>query len=48
MTDIDDSVINIRYKADDVVAAVTGPGVPQIVLDDSSGHPVELFTPVAR
>ena len=46
MTDID-SVVNIRL-ADDVVASVTGPGVPQIVLDDSSGHPIELFTAVAR
>ena len=48
MTDIDDSVINIRYKADDVVAAVTGPGVQQIVRDDSWGNSIELFTPVAR
>ena len=47
MTDID-SVINIRYMVDDVVAAVTGTGVEQIVRDDSSGHPIELFTPVAR
>ena len=27
---------------------VTGPGGSQIVLDDSSGNPVELFQPVAR
>lgn len=27
---------------------VTGPGGQQIVLDDPSGNPVELFTPAAR
>ena len=29
-------------------AIVTGPGGSQIVLDDPSGNPVELFQPVAR
>ena len=27
---------------------VTGPGGQQIVLDDPSGNPIELFTPAAR
>jgi hypothetical protein len=47
VTDID-SVVNVRHLAGDVAAAVTGPGGRQVVLDDPSGHPIELFTPAAR
>jgi catechol 2,3-dioxygenase-like lactoylglutathione lyase family enzyme len=86
VTDIDDSMVNVRYLVDDVQASidfytthfgfavrtahvpafadvaaemerlrgagvhfrsdvVSGPGGQQIVLDDPSGNPVELFTP---
>ena len=34
----------IRFRSD----IVTGPGGSQIVLDDPSGNPVELFEPTAR
>lgn len=33
----------IRFRSD----IVTGPGGQQIVLDDPSGNPIELFTPAA-
>ena len=34
----------VRFRSD----IVTGPGGRQIVLDDPSGNPVELFTPAGR
>jgi catechol 2,3-dioxygenase-like lactoylglutathione lyase family enzyme len=34
----------LRFRSD----VVTGPGGSQIVLDDPSGNPVELFQPAAR
>jgi catechol 2,3-dioxygenase-like lactoylglutathione lyase family enzyme len=34
----------VRFRSD----IVTGPGGRQIVLDDPSGNPVELFTPASR
>jgi catechol 2,3-dioxygenase-like lactoylglutathione lyase family enzyme len=35
----------VRFRMDDVV---TGPGGAQILLDDPSGNPVELFQPAPR
>jgi catechol 2,3-dioxygenase-like lactoylglutathione lyase family enzyme len=47
--DIDGEVTRLRaagvtFRSD----VVTGPGGKQIVLDDSSGNPIELFQPAAR
>lgn len=34
----------VRFRMDDII---TGPGGAQIILDDPSGNPVELFQPAA-
>jgi catechol 2,3-dioxygenase-like lactoylglutathione lyase family enzyme len=34
----------VRFRSD----VITGPGGKQIVLDDPSGNPIELFQPAAR
>jgi catechol 2,3-dioxygenase-like lactoylglutathione lyase family enzyme len=51
------TTVNVRYMVGDVEAAVafsttylgftlvTGPGGSQILLDDPSGNPIELFQP---
>ena len=51
-----DEVVNVRYMVDDVERLraagltfrndiVSGPGGQQILLEDPSGNPIELFQP---
>jgi hypothetical protein len=47
---VTDAMVNVRYMVDDVEAAidfeiVTGPDGSQILIDDPSGNPIELFRP---
>jgi hypothetical protein len=39
----DADTVHVRYMVDDV----TGPGGQQIVLDDPSGNPIQLFQSAA-
>lgn len=44
-----EALVSVRYMVNDVQPAiVSGPGGRQILLEDPSGDPIELFGPAAR
>jgi hypothetical protein len=49
MADRTDGMVSVRYLVDDVDAAVSFcTAHQQILLEDPSGNPVEIFQPAAR